>query len=37
VRTPEGWRFARRQLRVAGSENWDIEWHPIIDAPKLDV
>lgn len=37
VRTPEGWRFAERQLRVAGNENWDVEWHPILDAPKLDV
>ena len=36
VRNPEGWRFARRQLRVAGSENWDAEWHPLADAPKID-
>jgi hypothetical protein len=37
VRTSDGWRFAERQLRIAGSENWDVEWHPILDAPKLDV
>jgi 3-phenylpropionate/cinnamic acid dioxygenase small subunit len=37
VRTPEGWRFAERQLRVAGSENYDVEWHPILDAPRIDV
>jgi hypothetical protein len=28
VRTPEGWRLAQRQLRVAGDEGWSIEWHP---------
>jgi len=28
VRTPEGWRFAERRLRVAGNENWAIEWLP---------
>jgi len=35
VRTPEGWRFAKRQLRVGGSENWDRPWHPIAEAPKI--
>jgi hypothetical protein len=29
VRTPEGWRFAERRLRVAGSEDWDVEWYPL--------
>jgi ketosteroid isomerase-like protein len=29
VRTPEGWRFSSRQLRVAGNEGWDIAWHPL--------
>ena len=29
VRTSQGWRLAERQLRVAGSEQWPIEWHPL--------
>ena len=29
VRTPDGWRFAERRLRVAGTENWDVEWYPL--------
>ena len=39
VRTAEGWRFAERQLRVAGSEGWDsdFQWHPLLDAPRIDV
>jgi len=32
VRTPEGWRLAERQLRVAGTENWEVEWHPLTEA-----
>ncbi len=31
VRTPDGWRFASRQLRVAGQEGWDIDWRPLVD------
>ena len=34
VRNPDGWRLAERQLRVAGSENWDVEWHPLLDSPE---
>jgi 3-phenylpropionate/cinnamic acid dioxygenase small subunit len=30
VRRPEGWRIARRQLRVHGVEDWDGEWHPAV-------
>jgi hypothetical protein len=41
VRTPDGWRFAERQLRVAGSQDWDMAWHPLIgesaDEPGVDV
>jgi hypothetical protein len=33
VRTPEGWRLAERQLRVAGNENWPVAWYPLI-APE---
>jgi ketosteroid isomerase-like protein len=29
VRTSDGWRFAERRLRVAGTEDWDAEWHPL--------
>jgi SnoaL-like domain/EthD domain len=29
VRTPDGWRFAERRLRVAGTEDWDAEWYPL--------
>lgn len=32
VRTPAGWRFAERQLRVAGNEGWNVDWHPLEDA-----
>lgn len=31
VRTPDGWRIAERQMRVAGNEDWDVEWHPLIE------
>jgi hypothetical protein len=31
VRTLEGWRFSKRQLRVAGNQGWDVDWHPLID------
>lgn len=30
-RTSDGWRIAFRQLRVAGNENWDIDWLPLLD------
>jgi SnoaL-like domain/EthD domain len=30
VRTPLGWRFAERRLRVAGTEDWDVEWYPLV-------
>jgi hypothetical protein len=29
VRTTDGWRLAERRLRVAGSEGWEVEWHPL--------
>jgi hypothetical protein len=29
VRTPSGWRFAERRMRVAGTEDWDFEWYPL--------
>jgi hypothetical protein len=32
VRLPEGWRIARRQLRVLGVEDWQMEMHPAVDA-----
>jgi hypothetical protein len=28
-RTVHGWRFAARKLRVAGHENYDLNWHPL--------
>ena len=31
VRTPEGWRFSERVLRVAGQEHWDMAWRPLVD------
>jgi 3-phenylpropionate/cinnamic acid dioxygenase small subunit len=31
VRTPDGWRFASRQLRVLGVENWHAHWHWALD------
>jgi ketosteroid isomerase-like protein len=31
VRTPDGWRIARRQLRVLGVENWHANWHWALD------
>ena len=31
VRTPGGWRFASRQLRIAGHENWSGDWLPLQD------
>jgi hypothetical protein len=37
VRTPGGWRFAERRLYIAGNEGWDVEWHPILEAPRIDV
>lgn len=29
VRTAEGWRIARRELRVAGNEGFDLNWYPV--------
>jgi ketosteroid isomerase-like protein len=29
VRTAAGWRIAERTLRVAGQQDFDVEWHPI--------
>lgn len=29
VRTTGGWRFSERRLRVAGTEGWEIAWHPM--------
>jgi hypothetical protein len=29
VRTLDGWRFAARQLRIAGTESWDGDWLPL--------
>jgi hypothetical protein len=31
VRTAGGWKFASRQLRIAGAEGWEIAWHPLPD------
>ena len=32
VRTPEGWRFADRKLRIVGQEDFDdVAWHPLRD------
>lgn len=31
VRTPDGWRFAERHVRVAGSEGLDLDWLPLQD------
>lgn len=28
VRTVDGWRIAERVLRVAGQQDFDVEWHP---------
>jgi ketosteroid isomerase-like protein len=33
VRTPDRWRIAQRQLRVAGSEGFGVEWLPLVDPP----
>ncbi len=30
VRVPAGWRIAHRQLRVLGTENWQMEMHPVV-------
>ena len=30
VRTIDGWRISRRQLRVSGQENFPVEWHPLV-------
>jgi hypothetical protein len=30
VRTPDGWRLAERLLRVAGHQDWPVEWHPLL-------
>jgi len=35
VRLPEGWRISRRQLRVLGVENWQMEMHPAAGADGL--
>ena len=32
ARTSNRWRFAERQLRVAGNEQWAVDWHPLTDA-----
>jgi hypothetical protein len=37
VRTPEGWRLSSRQLRIAGNENWDAGWLPLVDDSEGDV
>lgn len=29
VRTADGWRISERVLRIAGQEEFDIEWYPI--------
>lgn len=29
VRTDDGWRLASRQLRIAGQQDWDIDWLPL--------
>lgn len=29
VRTTDGWRIAARVLRVAGQQDFDVDWHPI--------
>jgi hypothetical protein len=31
VRTPDGWRIAKRQLRISGEENFPIAWRPLRD------
>jgi hypothetical protein len=31
ARTSEGWRFARRQLRILGVEDWHSNWHWALD------
>jgi hypothetical protein len=31
VRLPEGWRFAERQLRALGTEDWNMEMHSALD------
>jgi 3-phenylpropionate/cinnamic acid dioxygenase small subunit len=31
VRLPEGWRINERQLRVLGTENWNMEMHSALD------
>jgi hypothetical protein len=35
VRVPGGWRFAERQLRTLGTEDWDVQMHSALegDAP----
>jgi ketosteroid isomerase-like protein len=30
VRTAGGWKFASRQLRIAGNQGWDVAWHPLL-------
>jgi hypothetical protein len=30
VRTHDGWRLAERRLRVAGHQDWPVEWHPLL-------
>jgi len=37
VRTPEGWRIARRQLRVLGVEDWHANWHWALDNEVDDL
>jgi 3-phenylpropionate/cinnamic acid dioxygenase small subunit len=31
VRQSEGWRIARRELRVVGVDDWDAPWLPAVD------
>ncbi len=31
VRLPEGWRIAERQLRMLGSEDWNMEMHSALE------
>jgi hypothetical protein len=33
-RSPGGWKIAQRKLRVAGNENIDIGWWPLIDSDE---
>jgi SnoaL-like domain len=37
VRTPEGWRIAKRQLRVLGIEDWHTKWHWELDSELKEL